>query len=81
VIGPPGNPREYPGSLDGTPIFLGCSDVDPHIPIERVEETADVFNELGAQVEKVIYPGMGHTIVEDEIEQSNRILEQVLRSF
>jgi predicted esterase len=81
VIGPPGTPREYPGSLDGTPIFLGCSDVDPHIPIERVEETADVFNELGAQVEKVIYPGMGHTIVEDEIEQSNRILEQVLRSF
>jgi len=78
VIGPPGNPREYPGSLDGTPIFLGCSDVDPHIPIERVEETADVFNELGAQVEKVIYPGMGHTIVEDEIEQSNCILEQVL---
>ena len=78
VIGPPGTPREYAGSLDGTPFFLGCSDVDPHIPVERVEETAEVFTRLGAQVDKVIYPGMGHTIVDDEIERSNRILEHVL---
>ena len=78
VIGPPGTPRNYPGSLDGTPIFLGCSDVDPHIPVERVEETAEVFTRLGARVDKAIYPGMGHTILQDEIEQSNRILEQVL---
>lgn len=78
VIGPPGTLREYTGSLDGTPIFLGCSDLDPHIPIERVEETADVFIRLGAMVDKVIYPGMGHTIVDDEIERSNRILDLVL---
>jgi predicted esterase len=78
VIGPPGTPRDYAGSLDGTPTFLGCSDVDPHIPIERVEETADVFIRLGAMVDKVIYPGMGHTIVDDEIERSNRFLELVL---
>ena len=36
LIGPPGTPRNYPGSLDGTPVFLGCSDIDPHIPLERV---------------------------------------------
>ena len=38
LIGPPGTPRTYAGSLDGTPVFLGCSDVDPHIPLERVHE-------------------------------------------
>jgi len=43
VIGPPGTPRDYPGTLDGTSVFLGCSDVDPHIPKERVLETADVM--------------------------------------
>ena len=36
VIGPPGTPRDYPGSLDGTPVFLGCSDIDAHIPLARV---------------------------------------------
>lgn len=78
VIGPPGTLRNYSGSLDGTPIFLGCSDVDPHIPVERVEETAEVFTRLGAQVNKVIYPGMGHTILQDEIEQAMGIVHQVL---
>lgn len=74
LIGPPGTPRNYPGSLEGTPIFIGCSDVDPHIPVDRVEETAAVFNRLGAQVDKVIYPGMGHTIVQDEFEHAKRII-------
>src|SRR5690606_15476123 len=39
LIGPAGTPRDYPGSLDGTPVFIGCSDIDPHIPLERVKET------------------------------------------
>ena len=39
LIGPEGTPRDYPGSLDGTPVFLGCSDIDPHIPKERVIES------------------------------------------
>ena len=43
LIGPPGTPRDYPGAFDGTPVFLGCSDVDPHIPLERVHESAGVF--------------------------------------
>jgi predicted esterase len=67
VIGPPGTAREYPGTLDGTPVFLGCSDIDAHIPVERVRETAEVFTRLGATVDTRIYPGMGHTVNEDEI--------------
>ncbi len=67
VIGPDGNPRDYEGSLDGTPIFLGCSDVDFHIPKERVLESADVFRGLGATVDVRLYPNMGHTINEDEL--------------
>ncbi len=68
LIGPPGVPRDDSGSLDGTPVFLGCSDVDPHIPRERVLETARIFQELGAQVTTRLYPGMGHTINAEEID-------------
>lgn len=69
LIGPEGTPRNYDGSLDGTPVFLGCSDVDPHIPVERVHETRDVFEHLGGDVTESIYEGMGHGINEDELEQ------------
>lgn len=58
---------EYEGSLEGTPVFIGCSDVDPHIPIERVRESARVMRTLGGQVTERIYPGMGHTINEEEV--------------
>ncbi len=74
VIGPPGTPRDYPGTFDGTPVFLGCSDVDPHIPIDRVNESADVFARMGAAVDKRIYPGMGHTIIAAEIDAVNALL-------
>ena len=67
LIGPPGTPRAYPGTLAGTPVLLGCSDVDAHIPLTRVHESADVFRGLGAAVDERIYPGMGHTINRDEI--------------
>jgi phospholipase/carboxylesterase len=68
LIGPDGTPRDYAGSLDGTPIFLGCSDADPHIPKERVIESAEVLRQLGAAVEARLYPGMGHTVNQDEID-------------
>ena len=74
LIGPPGTPRAYPGSLAGTPVFLGCSDVDGHIPLERVHESRDVLARLGAEVTERIYPGMGHTINEDEIGQVVKLL-------
>jgi predicted esterase len=75
LIGPPGTPRQYAGSLAGTPFFLGCSDVDPHIPLERVEETATIMRGLGAVVEKRIYPRMGHTVNEDELAFVRRMME------
>jgi predicted esterase len=77
VIGPPGTPREYPGSLDGMPVFLGCSDVDPHIPLSRVQETAAVFTALRGLVTKRIYPGMAHTILPDEINRARHLLADV----
>jgi predicted esterase len=67
LIGPPGMPRNYPGSLGGTPVLLGCSDIDPHIPLERVKESAAVLATLGGAVDERIYPGMGHTVNDDEI--------------
>ncbi len=66
VIGPDGTPRDYAGSLDGSPIFLGCSDVDFHIPKERVHHTAEVLQRLGGDVTVRLYPNMDHTINEDE---------------
>jgi predicted esterase len=77
VIGPPGTPRAYGGSLEGTPVFIGCSDSDPHIPLERVEETAEVLARLGAAVEKRIYPRMDHTINDDELVRARAIIERV----
>jgi predicted esterase len=68
LIGPDGTPRDYPGSLDGTLVFLGCSDVDPHIPAARVRHSADVLRRLGGDVTARLYPRMGHTVNEDEIE-------------
>jgi phospholipase/carboxylesterase len=74
LIGPPGTPRDYAGSLAGTPMFLGCSDVDGHIPLWRVQESTRVLRALGAEVTERIYPGMGHTINDDEIAQVRRML-------
>ena len=68
LIGPEGTPREYAGSLDGTAVFLGSSDPDPHIPVERVRETARILGRLGAAVDERIYEGMGHTVNDDELD-------------
>ena len=77
LIGPDGTPRDYPGNLAGTPAFLGCSDVDFHIPKERVELSAEVLRKLRAQVTMRLYPGMGHTINQDEIDFGRELLETV----
>ena len=68
LIGPDGTPRDYPGSLAGTPVFLGCSDVDFHIPKGRVELSAQVLQRLGGNVTMRLYPGMDHTVNQDEID-------------
>jgi phospholipase/carboxylesterase len=68
LIGPDQTPRDYAGSLSGTPVFLGCSDVDPHIPASRVEESAEVLRRLGGDVTARLYADMEHTINEDELD-------------
>ena len=68
LIGPPGTPRSYAGTLAGTPVFLGCSDIDAHIPLERVHETTRALRALGAIVDERIYRGMGHTVNADELD-------------
>jgi predicted esterase len=77
LIGPPGTPRQYAGSFAGTPVFLGCSDRDSHIPRERVDETAEVMGAMGAEVTERIYPAMGHTVNADEMEHVRGILAGV----
>jgi predicted esterase len=68
LIGPPGTRWDLSGSLAGTPVFMGCSDIDPHIPRERVVESARVLEGLDADVTARIYPGMGHTVNQDELD-------------
>jgi predicted esterase len=76
LIGPPGTSRDYPGSLAGAPVFLGCSDIDAHIPLARVQESAGVFRRMGAAVDERIYPGMGHTVSENEIGAVRTLLDK-----
>ena len=79
LIGPPGTTWPQTGSLDGTTAFLGCSDVDSHIPKERVIESASVLLAMGADVEAVLYPGMDHTINEDELAHLHRLVAAVVQ--
>jgi len=77
AIGPPGTTWNYPGRFDGTPVFLGCSDQDAHVPEARVRETAEVFARMGADVTLRIYSGMGHLVNEDEISFARGLLDKV----
>lgn len=67
LIGPPGTVWSEAGEFGGTPVFLGCSDVDGHIPAERVRESAALFERMGADVTMQLYPGMGHLVNEEEV--------------
>lgn len=79
LIGPPGTKwDDVQGSLAGTPVFLGCSDVDSHIPAARVLESEQVFRNMGATVTRKLYPGMGHLVNKDEIENVQRVMDEVL---
>lgn len=77
LIGPPGEPRPATpagATLDGTPVFLGCGNRDGHIPVDVVEASGATLTALGARVDLRIYPGMGHTINEDEIGAARTLL-------
>lgn len=67
LIGPPGTLMDYGGSLEGTPVFLGCGDPDPHIPRLRVEETAATLRGMNARVEVRFYNGLGHAVNDKEV--------------
>ena len=78
LIGPADAPREDKGALAGTPVFLGCSDADLHVPREYVEQTAVVLRRLGGGVTERFYPNMGHSINQDEIGVVQSMMEKLL---
>jgi len=78
LIGDVINPEAYTGSLADTPVFLGCSDSDPHIPLARVQQSSTVMRALGGSVTERIYPRMGHTVVRDEAAEVQRMLDAVV---
>jgi Predicted esterase len=80
LIGPDDTPRDYPGSFNRTPVFLGCSDVDFHIPAARVQLTADVLERMDADVTMRLYPAMGHLVNEDEANHVRRMMRSVLKA-
>lgn len=77
LIGPPGTTWTEDGDFRATPVFLGCSDVDSHVPKARVNESAAVFRRMGASVDERIYPGMGHLINDDELARARAIVRAV----
>jgi phospholipase/carboxylesterase len=78
LIGPDDIPRDYKGSLARTPVFLGCSDVDFHVPKECVAETADVLKRLGGEVTLRLYPNMDHTVNQAEIDFVRGMMQTLL---
>jgi predicted esterase len=80
LIGPPGTRWDYPGDFAGTPVFLGCSDQDPHVPEDRVRESAVVFERKAARVALRIYPGLGHRVNDDELAFARQLVQEVAQA-
>jgi phospholipase/carboxylesterase len=68
--------ENYPGDLKGTPVFIGSSDPDPHVPVERVYASSNILKRMNAAVTEKIYSNMGHTINRDEIDKANALVFQ-----
>lgn len=66
--------ENYSGDFAGTPVFIGTSNPDPHVPVSRVNETTIILQAMGANVTEKVYPNMGHTISHDEIEKANTLI-------
>lgn len=79
LIGPEIDEARYAGAFEGTPVFLGSSDPDPHVPAARVGETRDVLVRLGAEVTMRLYPDMGHTINADELDHARMVVDRAMR--
>jgi predicted esterase len=80
LIGPDDTLRQYSGSFSGTPVFLGCSDVDFHVPKERVLDAAEVLRRLGGEVSVRLYPNMDHTVNQDEIGFVRSMMQALIRT-
>ncbi len=74
LIGDKIYPENYTGDFQGTPVFIGTSDPDPHVPVVRVNATSNILKDMNARVTEKIYPNMGHTINQDEIEHANTLV-------
>jgi predicted esterase len=79
LIGQDDELTDYTGDLAQTPIFLGCSDVDFHIPVERVHASEKILRQMGAEVDKRIYPNMGHTLNNDELDALRQMLTNIVQ--
>ena len=78
LIGHAVDETAYADSLEGTPVFIGCSDVDPHIPVRRVLESETALSDRGAVVTTQLYPGMGHTVNEDELAHLRSLMNEIV---
>ena len=77
LIGPEVDRERYRGDLAGAPVFLGCSDRDFHIPVDRVHASSQVMRELNGEVVERIYPNMGHTVNQDEVDHVATLLRRL----
>jgi phospholipase/carboxylesterase len=77
LIGETINEKNYTGNFEGTPVFIGNSDTDPHIPVERCRQSATILGTMKAGVTLKIYPGMGHAVNSDELTEADKILNPV----
>lgn len=80
LIGPDDTPRDYLGSFDATPLFLGCSDIDPYIPMQRVVAAGEVLKRMGGDVTVRFYPGMAHVVSVEEITAIRSLAESIWTS-
>src|SRR4051794_14272930 len=77
LIGDKIYPENYKGDFENTPVFIGTSDPDPHVPVERAYATANILQSMHANVTTKVYNNMGHTINEDEIQNANRLIFKI----
>jgi len=74
LIGDQLYPHHYRGDFQQTPIFIGTGNPDPHVPLQRVHDTTELLKEMNAKVTEIVYPGMGHTITNEEISEATRVV-------
>jgi len=74
LIGEKIHNENYKGNFDNTPVFIGTSNPDPHVPVERVYASSNILGSMGAAVTYKVYENMGHTINNDEIVQANKLI-------